>query len=260
MTLFDQDLPAAVDMHCHLSDCGGYQSAMEGALILSVTNDPKSWSAMHRQSNPANVTWAVGLHPCTLTSGDRRLSLMIEAMKDASAIGEIGLDYSPRARCSPIEQRRVLDKVLSRPEAKDRAVTLHSLGATADVVSAVSNHGIRGAVLHWFLGTPAEVDAAIAADVYFSVNSSMVRSRRGRAALNEMPPNRVLAETDAPFTKVGKTAARPGQVDSIERSLARIWDVDPMDIRRRLWSNLCALQSRLDVALFGSDLLPDGRS
>ena len=259
MTLFDQNLPAAVDMHCHLSDCGGYRSAIEGALILSVTNDPKSWLAMHKQSNPGNITWAIGLHPCTLTSGDRRLSVMIEAMKGAPAIGEIGLDYSPRARCSPVEQRRVLDQVLSRPEAKDRVVTLHSLGAAADIIAAVSSHGVKGAVLHWFLGSPAEIDAAIAADVYFSVNSSMVRSHRGRAALREMPPNRVLAETDAPFTRVGKTAARPGQVDSIERSLARLWDVDPMDIRRRLWTNLNALQSRLDVALFGSDPLPHGQ-
>ncbi len=260
MTLFDQDLPTAVDMHCHLSDCGGYRSAIEGALILAVTNDPKSWSAMHKQPNRAKVAWAVGLHPCTLTRGDRRLSVMIEALKGAPAIGEIGLDYSPKARCSPVEQRRVLDQVLSRPEAKDRVVTLHSLGATADIVSAISTHGIRGAVLHWFLGSPAEVDAAIAADVYFSVNSSMVRSPRGRAALNEMPPNRVLAETDAPFTKIGKTPARPGQVDSIERSLARLWDVDPTDIRRRLWSNLCALQSRVETALFDSNLLPHGQS
>ena len=252
MTLFGEDLPAAVDMHCHLSDSGGYRSAESGVLLLAVTNDPMSWSVMHKQSHQDNVTWALGLHPCALSSDDRRLPVMIEAMKSAQAIGEVGLDYTPRARCSAVDQRRALDQILSRPEAKDRIVTLHSLSATADIVAAVSNHGVRGAVLHWFLGSPADIDDAITADIYFSVNSSMVRSRRGRVALNEMPPNRVLAETDAPFTNVGKAPARPGQVGPIEQNLAQLWDTDPADVRRRLWSNLAALQGRLNVAPFAS--------
>ena len=177
---------------------------------------------------------------------------MIEAMRHAPAIGEIGLDYSQKARCSAVEQRRILDQILSRPEAQDRVITLHSVRATDDVVAAVATHGVRGAVLHWFLGSPTDIDAAITADVYFSVNISMVRSRRGQAALSEIPPNRVLTETDAPFTIVGHEAVRPGQVGLIEQSLARLWSTDPMDIRRRLWSNLTALQSRLNSPLFPS--------
>ena len=250
MTLFDQELPAAVDMHCHLSESGGYRSAESGALLLAVTNDPASWSAMHNESHDAKVTWALGLHPCTLRSDDRQLPDMIKEMKHAPAIGEIGLDYSQRARCGAVEQRQALDQILSQPEARNRVVTLHSLNATADIVAAVSTHGVRGAVLHWFLGSVADVDAAIAADAYFSVNIAMIRSRRGRAALDEMPPNRVLVETDAPFTKVGNTAARPGQVNPIEEKLAQLWDTDPPDVRRRLWANLNALQGRLDVAPF----------
>ena len=141
-----------------------------------------------------------------------------------------------------------------RPEAKDRVITLHSVRATDDVVAAVATHGVRGAVLHWFLGSPADINAAITADVYFSVNISMVRSRRGHSALSEMPPNRVLTETDAPFTRVEHQSVRPGQVGLIEQSLARLWSTDPLDIRRRLWSNLDALQGRLNSPLFPSGM------
>ena len=253
MTLFEQDLPPAVDMHCHLSDSGGYSSAEPNVLLLSVTNDPMSWSAMHNQDDHAGVTWALGLHPCLVLRDDSRLPMMIESMRGASAIGEIGLDYSQRARCSAMEQRRILERILARPEASDRVVTLHSVGATSDIVAAVATHGVRGAVLHWFLGTPADVDAAIDADVYFSVNAAMTRSQRGRTALDEMPPNRVLVETDAPFTKVGKSISRPGEVRLIEQKLAKLWRTDPQDVRRRLWSNLRALQERLNVVLFPSE-------
>lgn len=254
MTLFDQELPAAVDMHCHLSESGGYRSAEPGAFLLAVTNDPTAWHTLHGNPGYPNVTWAVGLHPCTLTRDDHRLPAMIKAMRDAPAIGEIGLDYSQNSRCSAVEQRRILDQMLSRPEAKDRVVTLHSRSATTDVVAAVSTHRVRGAVLHWFLGSPADIEAAIVADAFFSVNIAMARSRRGQAALSEMPPNRVLTETDAPFAMIGNKAVRPGQVGSIERTLARLWSTDPTDIRRRLWSNLEALQSRLNSTLFSCEM------
>lgn len=250
MSLFELEIPPPVDMHCHLSDAGGYRAAEPGALMLAVTNEPATWGTMHRNSRAPNVAWALGLHPCELRRGDERLSKLVEAMRDAVAIGEIGLDYSRRAHCGPAEQRSTLDHILSRPEAQDRLITLHSVGASNDIVAAVATHGTLGAILHWFLGSPSEVDAAVEANVYFSVNASMARSQRGRAALAEMPPNRVLAETDAPFTKVGKTTARPGQVDSVERSLARLWETDADDVRQRLWDNLGALQSRVNVTAF----------
>ena len=250
MSLFEQDMPVGVDMHCPLAESGGYRSAVPDTLLLAVTNDPETWTVMCRRSRESKVAWGLGLHPCDLIRGDERLATMIKAMGDASAIGEVGLDYSQKARCGPTEQRTALDKIFSQPEARDRVVTLHSVGATKDIVAAVTDHDIRGAVLHWFLGSTAEVDAAVAADVYFSVNISMVRSPRGRNAINEMPPNRVLVETDAPFTKAGKLATRPGDVASIERSLAGIWKIDLLEVRRRLWSNLEALQSRLKVVLF----------
>lgn len=250
MTPSSQDAPAAVDMHCHLSECGGYRSAEADALILAVTNDPRSWRALHKQDRQPNVTWSLGLHPCIMSRTGAQLREMIASMKDSSAIGEVGLDYSDRSRSTPLEQRRILDNILSQPEAKDRIVTLHSLRATGDVVAAIETHELRGAILHWFLGSPSEIDAAISAGAYFSVNAAMAQSRLGRRVLAEIPPNRALTETDAPFARVGRSVARPGHVADIETYLAQLWDVDLEEVRHRLWSNLDALQGRLSVAPF----------
>ena len=120
MNLFEQDLPTSVDMHCHLSDCGGYRAAETGALLLAVTNEPATWVTMQRRAHQRNVTWALGLHPCNLSRDDQRLPLLLDAMNEASAIGEIGLDYSQRARCSPAGQRRILDQILSASSKRPR--------------------------------------------------------------------------------------------------------------------------------------------
>lgn len=249
MTLFDQAMPPPVDLHCHLSAAGGYGACKPGALMLSVTNDPASWEAMHRRS-PSGVAWAAGLHPCELIRDDPRVGDLLRVIGRASAIGEVGLDYSRRSAASPASQRAALSRILNAQESTDRVVTLHSVGATGDILAAIASNNVRGAVLHWFLGNTAEMSRALDLDVFFSVNVAMLRSKRGRIALGEMPPNRVLTETDAPFTNQGRSPTRPGGVDSMERALAQLWRTDEGDVRNRLWSNLRALQGRVAVQTF----------
>lgn len=253
MTLFDEPLPPAVDMHCHLADAGGYRTVVPGSLVLAVTNDPAAWQAMARTSKTGGpVVWALGLHPCEQDEDDDRLDVLIEALPNASAVGEIGLDYSFRSSASPASQRRILNAILTRQATKERIVTLHSVQATSDIVQALEDYQLPGAVVHWFLGTTNEVDRLMDAGTYFSVNSAMLRSKRGMATLSEMPPNRVLVETDAPHVKRGATALSAGQVEPVERGLAKIWRISPEETRRRLWQNFQALNSRVSVPLFES--------
>ena len=251
MTLFDEPLPPAVDMHCHLADAGGYQTVVPGSLVLAVTNDPAAWHAMARAEETGRpVAWALGLHPCEQDEDDERLDVLVEALPNASAVGEIGLDYSRRSSASPASQRRVLNAILTSRATKDRIVTLHSVQATSDIVQALEDHQLPGAVVHWFLGTPNEVDRLMDAGTYFSVNSAMFRSKRGMATLYEIPPNRVLVETDAPHIRRGATALAAGQVEPVERDLAKLWHISPEETRRRLWQNFQALNSRVSVPLF----------
>jgi TatD DNase family protein len=147
-------------------------------------------------------------------------------------------------------QRRALDTILADSETQQRLVTIHSASATTDVVAALGEHHVPGAVLHWFLGSTADLERAIDQDTYFSVNSAMLTSTRGRNATAQMPPNRVLVETDAPFAKRGKTPLTAGDVAHAESALARMWRLEPAEVRHRLWDNLRALQRRLAIPTF----------
>ena len=60
----------------------------------------------------------------------------------------------------------------------------------------------RGAVvLHWFTGSRAEARRAGALGCYFSVNAEMMRTERGRNLIADLPADRILTETDGPFTQ-----------------------------------------------------------
>jgi TatD DNase family protein len=62
-----------------------------------------------------------------------------------------------------------------------------------------------------------------------------------------MPVDRVLTETDGPFTRNGKEPLFPWDVDQAERVLGGIWRTDPSETGERLRDNLKALATRANL-------------
>lgn len=56
------------------------------------------------------------------------------------------------------------------------------------------------AILHWFTGSKDELKEAVERGCYFSVNGAMINSKRFLEILPLIPANRLLVETDSPFT------------------------------------------------------------
>ena len=55
--------------------------------------------------------------------------------------------------------------------------------------------------MHWFTGSRSEARRAVALGCYFSVNTEMTRNERGQALVADLPIDRLLTETDGPFTQ-----------------------------------------------------------
>lgn len=126
-----------------------------------------------------------------------------------------------------------------------RPVTIHSTAATSEVLTALRNCPIEGAVLHWWRGTSAQTREAVELGCFFSVNGHEVRSPR---ILDLVPPERLLTETDFPHSRrYDRAATRPGVVGTVEAHLEARWDADRLEIRRLLWRNFGSLLSATDV-------------
>lgn len=83
------------------------------------------------------------------------------------------------------------------------------------------------------------VDAATSrgGDQYLSVNPAMTRSAKGQEILSRIPRERMLTETDGPFTREGNRPSFPWDVEAVERHLAELWQESVERVRDQIWTN-----------------------
>jgi TatD DNase family protein len=96
-------------------------------------------------------------------------------------------------------------------------------------------------VLHWFTGSKSEARRAVDLGCYFSINCAMLRNDKGRDLVAALPSDRLLTETDAPFTQVGSRPTAPIDVKETVEALATLRNVTLKDLTQNIGSNLRTL-------------------
>jgi TatD DNase family protein len=169
---------------------------------------------------------------------------MKEAATSAPVIGEVGLDGSAR---TPMEsQLAALRGVLKVAADNPRVLSIHSYHATDLVVRELREFRPEAAILHWWLGTRSETEAAVEAGAYFSVNASQAKKWQD---LKLLPLDRLLLETDHPFGDRSEEQPRhPGNVVNVESAVATDLGVSPMVLRLQTWRNLKGIAERLSLS------------
>ncbi|MFG2730026.1 TatD family hydrolase [Streptomyces canus] len=72
---------------------------------------------------------------------------------------------------------------------------------------------------------------------YFSFNPAMTATSKGQTLLEALPMDRVLLETDGPFTRVGPRPARPSDLPRMLGHLAARWALPSDDVIRQVREN-----------------------
>lgn len=114
-------------------------------------------------------------------------------------------------------------------------------GAEAAVLEVLKDHGIVGAVFHWYTGSLRTLDDILQAGHLLSVNPAMISGERGRAVIRRIPRDRLLTETDGPHVVVNETPALPWHVGLVEEFVARDWESSQTDVRRQVWANFTSI-------------------
>lgn len=251
-------MPAYIDTHCHLDLFPGIRERpqvedAEGIKTITVTNAPYLFApnqVLFGQSRHIRV--GLGFHPEAL--GDQRLlaqqqaqlRVFDEQLASARYIGEVGLDGSAAWKHTWRAQLAVLQHVSAQcGQTGGKIITAHSRGAVADVLDHLATPQLRAQqnklVLHWFSGTSHELQLAVQAGAYFSVNHKMVQSKKGKDLLASMPQARVLTETDAPFTFDTHVKTRKQSLLATVDALASLWDTSHERAQTLVWANFQAL-------------------
>ena len=220
-----------VDFHCHLDLYPDHADAVRhaeaaGVFTLTVTTTPLAWERNYELTAPTrHVRAALGLHPQLVAERGHELALWKELLPRTRYVGEVGLDAGPRFYKSFDRQKAVFAEVLRACAASPgKILTVHSVRATKLVLDMIEEHLPRDrgrVVLHWFTGTAAEVRRATALGCYFSVNGEMFDNPKREAINGTIPVDRLLTETDGPFTHVDGRPTRPDDVTNVLRGLAQ---------------------------------------
>lgn len=238
-----------MDLHCHLDL---YPDALKllpevarrNSFTLVVTTSPRAWIATSRVfTGYENITVALGLHPEIVERKATERDLLLSSVAQARFVGEIGLDASARFRGSLPLQESIFSEVVAECERQGgRIMSLHSRGAASRVLNILEKHPLSGRpILHWFSGTVKELHRAIDLGCWFSVGPAMLTAAKGRELLNNMPTNRVLPETDGPFTSCKGATLMPWDATNIIPDLMMAWEQNQNDVTEQLTSNLSDL-------------------
>jgi TatD DNase family protein len=240
-----------VDFHCHLDLYPDFTAAVAQAeaseiYTLTVTTTPKAWPKNHELTRDTRfVRAALGLHPQLVAGHASELDLWEQYLPQTRYVGEVGLDAGPRFYRTIEEQKRVFRFMLRRcADAGGKILSVHSVRSASQVLDMLEAElpTERGkVVLHWFTGTKAEARRAADLGCYFSLNAEMGRTARGIAVIQNLPSDRILTETDGPFTKSGGRPAQPSDVLATCAYLAELRKISTETFAHSVRANLKAL-------------------
>ena len=240
-----------VDFHCHLDlysdpEAAITEAAGAGVYPLAVTTTPRAWPRNRLMTSRTTcVRAALGLHPQLVAEHSKELALWEQYLPETRYIGEVGLDAGPQHYRSLDLQKEIFERILlACAKAGEKILTVHSVRAATPVLDLVERclpPSRGGVVLHWFTGTKSELRRAADLGCYFSVNTAMTERDRGRALIADIPMDRLLTETDGPFTTIAGRPTRPSDVATVIEKLAAIRSVPHPELAGRIIANLRTL-------------------
>ncbi|HJP05494.1 MAG: hydrolase TatD [Chromatiales bacterium] len=219
-------------------------AGVQRLVITGASDDGNRKAAELAATHPGVLYATAGVHPhhasdYTAESGTRIRELA--GRTDVVAVGECGLDYF-RTFSPQDAQRDAFRAQLEIAAATGKPVFLHQRDAHDDFVKILNAHiaGISGGVAHCFTGTAAQMHTYLELGLYIGVTGWVCDERRGhdlQEAVRELPPERLLLETDAPYLmprdlpeKLSARRNEPCVLPHILKAVAGLMDRDEAEI------------------------------
>jgi TatD DNase family protein len=254
-----------VDSHCHL-DFPDFASELDavvkrardagvGRMVTISTRVKKHDRVRAVAERFDDVYCSVGTHPHNaheeLEIGADEL-LKYAAHPKVVAIGEAGLDYHYDNSPRDAQAQGFRAHVAAARESK-LPLVIHSRDADADMARILEDESGKGAfpaVLHCFTGGRDLAMRAIALGHYVSFTGILTfkATQNLRDIAAELPADRILVETDAPYLAPGKFRGKrcePAYVVETARVLAETRGVTPDEIARQTTENFFRLFSKV---------------
>ncbi len=200
-----------IDTHFHLDlmenmQCMIRESNHSDVGIIAVGTTPKAFSKEEQWCSDAKaIKVALGFHPQLVATRKQELGLFLELLERSVFIGEIGLDFNYEFYSSKEHQLDCFHAIANACAKKgNKVLSIHSVKSASGIIHELAETGAiqnNVCIFHWFTGSPLERKMAIDLGAWFSINPLMLSTKSGQETVKAIPIDRILLETDAPFTK-----------------------------------------------------------
>ncbi|HEX2304758.1 MAG TPA: TatD family hydrolase [Nitrososphaeraceae archaeon] len=251
--------PVLYDSHIHLTDTE-YDNYLPSILItlkrmrikacsvtVNISYSLKAIKLFKEKNVQSYVYNFVGIHP---QFADENISkfeeIVISNMHIIKGIGEIGLDptYYNLEKNTKMSQVQVFNKMLSIAETYDKPVSIHSRNSLDEILTLLSTYNLKRVCLHWFDGTPQQLEKALDMGLYISYGPSLVYSKKKQGLLRLTNEKKLLIETDGPV-----------RYASCFRNVITLPSSALMSVVRSISEVLCLSPSNVIIALEKNSIL-----
>ncbi len=242
-----------IDTHAHLDALDDDPAAVVARAreagvtrVLTVGTDVEgSRRALELADAEDGVYAVIGIHPHAAndaTDADVAEIRTLLAHTKAVAVGETGLDwyrnYAPRDK-----QLWLFDALLAVAVETGKPAVIHTRAADDDTVAALDT--FEGTVVLHCFSSPHLLPAALERGWYvsFAGNATFPKAVELRLSATQVPADRILAETDAPYLAPQPLRGRrnePAYVVHTLAALAQARGEEPVELERRIEQNAAA--------------------
>ncbi|VDM47189.1 unnamed protein product [Toxocara canis] len=215
-----------IDCHCHLADeqftsdidevvARARQAGVIATLVCAEFKDQFAEIFKLSKRFPDFCFPCIGMHPIQRNDVSIRMEDMDsvdefieENSGSIAAIGEVGLDFTPRYIKLPDAkdvQIAVFRRQIELAMKLDRTLNVHSRSAGRPVINLLRECGAKRVLLHAFSGNSKNAQPAIEAGYYFSIPPSFSLSDQKVDLVSRVPLSQLCLETDSPVLGPSKT-------------------------------------------------------
>ena len=258
-----------IDSHCHLNypDFKGKEAEIvDNAKQLGVERFLTACTRLSELPELIDLTRrfpevvaSVGIHPeYAAEQGENETSVeeLVSLSKDAKvvAIGEAGLDYHYGAEETRQAQRDLFRIHLKAAKAAKLPIIIHTREAEDDTIALLEEEkspDLTG-VLHCFSSERRLAEKGLELGFYLSASGIITfkSAQELRDIFSDVPMNRLLVETDAPYLAPVPYRGRknePAYMIKTAEMLASLKGVEMDELQRRTTENFFTLFSKAQI-------------
>jgi TatD DNase family protein len=228
-----------VDSHCHLQSSplgddvrGAVLEARAAGVreLLSVGITPSDAQDHVAMADEHGIWTSIGCHPCHADEWDPEPIERWATHPRVVAIGECGLDYYHKPYDKAL-QEDVFRRQIRVAKAAGLPLILHNRESDADLCAILRDEGASNGVFHCFGADRATLETALELGFHISFAGNVTYPKAVfRALVPDVPLDRLLVETDAPYLAPTPHRGKPNRPAWVLDVLAEVAKLRQMDV------------------------------